>query len=183
MTKTEELPDVEPKKVSNLYSRTDVLKAISEFFSDVLPRMDYEEEHFWVNIRIIICIVCCSFGAYAQFMTKFPKDTFILGLCVAGYFVFSGVLTLIDYMVSKTSVMCLKLNGDAVFFDITMAAFSHEIKFGLRSRKKEVTVTGSIASYFDVEGYMASEVLMSEFTALVSKYEKEAATTKKDKKA
>jgi hypothetical protein len=183
MTKTEELPDVEPKKVANLYSRTDILKAISEFFNDVLPRMDYEEEHFWVNIRIILCIVCCSFGAYAQFMTKFPKDSLILGLCVVGYFAFSGILALIDYQIIKTSVMCMRLNGDAVFLDVTMPAFSHEVTFVLRSRKKQVEIKGSIASYFDLEGYLSSESLMSEFTALVSKYEKEAAPTKKDKKA
>jgi len=183
MTKAEELPEFEPKKVPSLYSRTDVLKAISEFFNDVLPRMDYEEEHFWINIRIILCIVCCSFGAYAQFMTKFPQDTLVLGLCVAGYFAFSGILTLIDYKIIKTSVMCMRLNGDAVFLDVTMPAFSHEVTLGLRSRNKQVTAKGSIASYFDCAGYLSSESLMSEFTALVSKYEKEAALTKKDKKA
>jgi len=183
MTKAEELPDVEPKKVSNLYSRTDILKAISEFFNEALPRMDYDEEHFWVNIRIILCIVCCSFGAYAQFMCKFPQDTLILGLCVAGYFFFSGVLALIDYFVIKSSVMCMGLNGDAVFLDVTMPAFSGEVTLGLRSRDKEVTMKGSIAQFFDSEGYLSSENLMSEFTALVSKYEKEAVPTKKDKKA
>lgn len=32
------------------------------------------QDHFWTNIRIILCIVCCSFGCYAQFVLKFPKD-------------------------------------------------------------------------------------------------------------
>ena len=32
------------------------------------------QDHFWTNIRIILCMICCSFGCYAQFVLKFPKD-------------------------------------------------------------------------------------------------------------
>merc|ERR1719401_3379107 len=103
MTKTSkhaELPEIEEKKVGTLYARTDLVKAVSEYLIDALPRAEFEEDHFWTNIRIILCMVCCSFGLYAQFGTKkFPKDREILAVCVIGYFLVSGILALLDYFV------------------------------------------------------------------------------------
>ena len=32
------------------------------------------QDHFWTNIRIMLCVACCAFGCYAQFVLKFPKD-------------------------------------------------------------------------------------------------------------
>jgi hypothetical protein len=182
MTKRQELPEIEEKRVACLYSRTDILKCFGEFFVDALPRVGYEEDHFWVNIRILLCIVCCSFGAYAQFGTKFPQDTFILGCCVAGYFGFSGVLAIVDYKIITTSVMCIKIGNDAAFLDVTMPAFSHEVTLALRSRSKTVSEKSSVGNYFDLDGVLRQENLFKDFTALVEKFEKETGVGKKDKK-
>merc|ERR1719436_1713738 len=124
MTKAPELPQIETKKVSNLYSKTDLIKCISEYLNDALPRVGYVEDHFWTNIRIILCIVCCAFGCYAQFGTKFPQDRPTLFLCVVGYFAFSGILAIIDYWFIVMSVMCVKINEGtkevSVFVDVNI---------------------------------------------------------------
>ena len=172
-----ELPEIDDKKAGNLYSKTDLLKATSEFFNDALPRMGFQEDHFWTNIRIILCMICCSFGCYAQFVLKFPKDRLYIGGCVAGYFLFSGLVALIDMLVIKTSVICLKLSGETVFVDVTMLPFSQEMEIGLRTRigpkkKAEVSYKTSVGHYFDSDGYLGQEQILGEFLKLVKKFEK-----------
>merc|ERR1719473_1826288 len=102
---------MEEKRVATLYARTDLLKVISEYLSEAIPLAGHVEDHFWENIRILLCIACCSFGCYAQFGTKFPKDIPIIFVCVCGYFVFSGILGLIDYFVIKQSIMHIRINN------------------------------------------------------------------------
>eukprot|EP00419_Tripos_fusus_P024332 CAMPEP_0172709104 /NCGR_PEP_ID=MMETSP1074-20121228/53387_1 /TAXON_ID=2916 /ORGANISM="Ceratium fusus, Strain PA161109" /LENGTH=183 /DNA_ID=CAMNT_0013532245 /DNA_START=71 /DNA_END=622 /DNA_ORIENTATION=+ len=171
MAKDLELPPVDEKKVGSLYSKTDLMKVMSEYFNDALPRAGYVEDHFWINIRIMLCVACCGFGMYAQFGTKFPKDRHMLALCVAGYFIFSGVLALLDYWVISMSVMCIKVGEDSVFVDVNLPAFSHEVTLSLRSRAKKVSQKDSIGKYFDTEGILRPANVFSDFTELLRKYE------------
>ncbi|CAJ1328065.1 unnamed protein product [Effrenium voratum] len=170
-----EFPEVEDKKAGSLYSKTDLVKVVSEFFNDAIPRMGFQEDHFWTNIRIMLCIICCSFGCYAQFGLKFPKDRIYIGICVAGYFLFTGLVQLIDMLVIKTSVICLKVNGKTVFVDVTMLPFSHEMEIGLRTEiglKKQAVVSHktSVGSYFDSDGYIGQEEILTEFLKLVDRF-------------
>merc|ERR1711957_990761 len=109
----------------------------------------YQEDHFWTNIRIILCMVCCAFGCYAQFGTKkFPKDMDILTICVGGYFCFSGILTLVDYFHIKASVMCVKFGDVSVFVDVNLPQFSDEVTMELRSADKTVSHKTSVGASF-----------------------------------
>jgi len=158
-------------EVGSLYSSTDLLKVIAEYLNDSLPRVGFEEDHFWTNIRIIVCIICCSFGAYAQFGAKFPDDRMLIMFCVAGYFGFSGVLNLIDYFVIKTSVMHIQINNELVFVDVNVEHFSTECTIALRSAAATVTHKEQVTKYFDSEGYLVQENLFKDFMALVTKFE------------
>mmetsp|Transcript_60289 Transcript_60289/g.111824 ORF Transcript_60289/g.111824 Transcript_60289/m.111824 type:complete len:176 (+) Transcript_60289:49-576(+) len=171
MTKTE-LPPIEPKKATNLYSKTDLVKALSEYLNDALPRGGFQEDHWWANIRIVICAICCSFGLYAQFGTKFPQDRLILGGCVLGYFSFSAVLYVIDYWVVKQSVMCLKLGGERVFVDIIMPSFSPEVTVMLRSSSRKESFKKSVKEYFDSDGFLRQENVFNDVTDLTKTFEK-----------
>ncbi|CAE7748826.1 unnamed protein product [Symbiodinium sp. CCMP2456] len=185
-----ELPDIDDKKAGSLYSKTDLLKAANEFFNDALPRIGFQEDHFWTNIRIMLCVACCAFGCYAQFVLKFPKDRLMIGVCVAGYFFFTGLVTLIDMLVIKTSVICIKVSGQTVFVDVTMQPFSHEMTIGLRNHiglKKDTPISHktSVGEYFDSDGYLGQEEILAAFMKLVKRFEKEhdgkEAEKKKDK--
>mmetsp|Transcript_24145 Transcript_24145/g.61302 ORF Transcript_24145/g.61302 Transcript_24145/m.61302 type:complete len:184 (+) Transcript_24145:147-698(+) len=181
MGKAPEQPkDIEEKRAASLYSKTDLLKVVADYFNDALPRTGYEEEHFWTNVRIMLCIMCCSFGVYAQFGTKFPKDRVVLGLCVCGYFVFSAILAAVDYLVIATSVMCIKIGEDSVFVDVNLPAFSEEISLQLRCKDKTVSHKCSVGLYFDSEGLLEQGALFNDFVKLVKEYEGKG-TGKKDK--
>merc|ERR1712129_591453 len=104
----------------------------------------YLEDHFYMGIRIMLCVACCGFGMYAQFGTKFPKDRHILALCVAGYFLFSGVLAALDYWIISMSVMCIKVGDSSAFVDVNLPAFSHEVTISLRSGNRKVSHKDSV---------------------------------------
>ena len=123
MGKTPELLEIDATFAGSLYSRTDLLKVLAEYLNDALPRVGYQEDHFWTNVRIVLCMACCGFGLYGQFGTKFPQDRMILGGCVVGYFLFSGILTIFDYFILKSSVICLKIKDSAVHVDLDMPPF------------------------------------------------------------
>merc|ERR1712187_636879 len=82
--KVQELPEIEDKTEGSLYARVDLLKAISEYFNDALPQLGFDEDHTWMNVRILLSMVCWAFGCYAQFATKFPKDRTVIFYCVSG---------------------------------------------------------------------------------------------------
>jgi len=171
MPKGPEMPELDEKIASSLYSKTDLLKAISEYYNDALPRSGYQEDHFWTNIRIILCIICCAFGVYAQFGTKFPQDRLVLSMCVAGYFAVSGGLAVIDYFIITLSVMCIKIGDESVFLDVSLPTFSEKLTISLRSRRKKESIETSVGHYFDCDGVLRQEHIFTDFIDLVAKYE------------
>lgn len=171
MSKAPDVPVVEMSKVGALYSRTDLLKAFSEYFAEALPRAGYEEDHHWTNIRIILCTICCLFGLYAQFGAKFPRDRLVIACCVAAYFAFSGILTLMDLVVIKKSVTFVKLKEGSVSVDVDVPMFSSEVEISLRSREKQVLKKASLGEYFDKDGFLDQEATFATFMSLVKDYE------------
>ena len=102
------------------------------------------------------------------------EDQIVIALCVAGYFSFTGLVSLIDFFVTKTSVLCIKVAGDSVFVDVTMQQFSSEIELGVRSLNgKKVTNKCSVGRFFDSDGYLHQENMHEDFLKLVKRYEKE----------
>jgi len=166
-------PEIEPKKVGSLYASTDLLKVLAEYINDCLPRVGFEEDHFWTNIRIIFCIISCSFGMYAQFVAKFPTDRMIIMLCVVGYFSFSGLLGLMDYLVIKESIMHIQINNELVYVDCGVEPFSTACHISLRSATKLVKHSDQVTKYFDSEGFLVQENLFKDVMALITKFEAE----------
>jgi len=160
------------KKLGSLYSKTDILKAVGEYCIDALPQVGYPEDHFWTNVRILLSMVCCAFGCWGQFGTKFPKDWVILAGCVAGYFVFAGVITVLDYIVVKQAVMCTKLsNGEIVFIDANLPMFSTEFTLTARGSSKKIDHKVDVTHYFDSDGVLRQEHLFNDLTQLLKKFE------------
>eukprot|EP00931_Biecheleriopsis_adriatica_P046876 TRINITY_DN2696_c0_g1_i3.p1 TRINITY_DN2696_c0_g1~~TRINITY_DN2696_c0_g1_i3.p1 ORF type:complete len:219 (-),score=46.36 TRINITY_DN2696_c0_g1_i3:224-787(-) len=177
-----ELPEMEDRKVGDLYSKTDILKYMGEFFNDALPRMGLQEDHFWTNIRIILTMGCCGMGLYAQFGLNYKKDRYYMMATLAGYYIFTGLVALIDYFAIKKSVICIKVADESAFLDVIMESFSSEVTIALRSKARTVSHKTSVGNYFDKEGYLCQEELHADFVALVKRFEKEAGAAEKGEK-
>mmetsp|Transcript_18965 Transcript_18965/g.28512 ORF Transcript_18965/g.28512 Transcript_18965/m.28512 type:complete len:181 (-) Transcript_18965:90-632(-) len=172
-------PDLDDKAAGNLYSKTDLIKVLAEYYNDVLPQCGYEEDHLWTNIRILLCLICCSFGLYAQFGTKFPDDKQILGLCVLAYFFMSAVLAAVDFFVMALSVMSVKIKGETVFLDLDLPNFDSKMTLTLRSKTRSETVTSDVAGYFDSNGLLCQEAVFKDLVELLQLWE--GKETKKSK--
>lgn len=160
--------------MSAMYSRTDLIKVLAEYTNDALPKAGYPEDHYWTNVRIVLCMACCVFGLCGQFGTKYPKvegDRMNLALCVVGYFAFSGILTAFDYFIVKSSVMCIKINGSAVHVDLDMKPFEDIITISLRSSEKSVQDSKSVGRYFDRDGYLCQENFFADVEELIHQFE------------
>jgi hypothetical protein len=77
--------NVEDKKASNVYSRIDIVKAVTEFLEEVrphsfrvsiflkaLPQVGKPLNMKWSNIRLTLMFAACAASLYGQFGTKFP---------------------------------------------------------------------------------------------------------------
>eukprot|EP00927_Polykrikos_kofoidii_P007123 TRINITY_DN128_c0_g2_i1.p1 TRINITY_DN128_c0_g2~~TRINITY_DN128_c0_g2_i1.p1 ORF type:complete len:182 (-),score=32.60 TRINITY_DN128_c0_g2_i1:205-750(-) len=179
MPKQVEPPDIEEKSVGSLYSKVDILKVVGEYISDSLVAIDYEEDHFWTNIRMFLCALSCAFGAYGQLGTKFPDDKHAISLCVVGYFLTSAIVAVVDFLVVKTSVLCVRVGSESVFVDLDMPSFSEQLTITLRSRTNQVSMTKSVADYFDTDHILRAEHVFRDIMSLMKKYE--AKDGKKDK--
>merc|ERR1719189_1648802 len=81
----------------------------------------------------------------------------ILAGCVVGYFAVNGILTAMDYFITKTSVMSFNIGEDTVFLDLTLPPFSDQLTVALRSGKKTVSKDLSVGAYFDSDGILHQE--------------------------
>ena len=105
-------------------------------------------------------------------MTKFPKDRSSILICVAGYFAFSFILAVLDWLVIGQSAMCIKIGDQSVLIDVRLPSFSPELLITLRCRETtrlEVLNT-SAAKYLDTDGLLDQEALFNDFNGLVTKF-------------
>mmetsp|Transcript_7796 Transcript_7796/g.21370 ORF Transcript_7796/g.21370 Transcript_7796/m.21370 type:complete len:176 (-) Transcript_7796:124-651(-) len=159
-------PQVEPKKAASLYSKTDLVKAITEWCTDALPLAGYEELHFWGNIRILLGFIGVSFGLYGQFGVKFPRDIVGLALCVVGYWITSGLMTLLDFFIMKSSVIRVKVGNETVFVDALIPSFSSDLTLTVRTLSKSASFKTEVGRYFDSDGYLRGEALFADIVKL-----------------
>eukprot|EP00812_Abedinium_dasypus_P008539 NODE_2293_length_960_cov_280.321547.p1 GENE.NODE_2293_length_960_cov_280.321547~~NODE_2293_length_960_cov_280.321547.p1 ORF type:complete len:221 (+),score=77.71 NODE_2293_length_960_cov_280.321547:3-665(+) len=160
--------EVDEKRVGNLYSKTDILKAMAEYYSDALPK-HFEERHLWSYVRIGLCFCACLFGCYAQFVAKW-QDRLVLVICVIGYFLFNCIATVLEYAVMKNSVMSLTIDGAPVFLDLDMKSFSKYLILSLRKAKRIATRSTDVATLFDSDGVLCQENAHAEFVKVLEEY-------------
>lgn len=181
MAKTElALPEVEERKVGSLYSRTDLLKAISDFLFEVMPEIGYPEHHRLTDIRIVLCAVCSVCAMYAQFGTKFPDDRPLLIVLVMAYFAVTGVVTLLDLYVIRDAMMCIELkDGTAASIEVSLPMFSSEVELKLTTSKRMESLKTDIGKWFDTDGYLNNEPFFKDLTGLLHRLESPKEESKK----
>lgn len=91
-------------------------QAIKTVLDDSLVQMvserGYQEDQGVSNVKIVLGLLASSFGLFGQFhehmgFQKFPDDRHILGACVAGYMVCSGLLSVLAVVVEKNYIASL----------------------------------------------------------------------------
>mmetsp|Transcript_13984 Transcript_13984/g.27826 ORF Transcript_13984/g.27826 Transcript_13984/m.27826 type:complete len:260 (+) Transcript_13984:20-799(+) len=89
-----------------------VKQTLDESVIKAVLDLDYTENHYWDNIKLLLMVVACLFAMVAQFYPMpFPDSRPLLGVCCAAYFVASSVLQLIVTYIEKD---CIMITGPTV---------------------------------------------------------------------
>lgn len=162
--------------VIGLYSPGDLLRALTEFINDVSPeiRYEYEEDHFWTDVRIGLGCICSAIALYAWFGTKLPDDREITLACVVGYFFFSCCIYYLDVSIIRNTAICLRRkDGSRLHIEVSMPNFSPEpegpeICIELRTNTGlSHSASKGVSAYFDKEGYLDQAAFFADLKNLV----------------
>ena len=115
---------------------------------------------------------------YAQFGLKFPDDYWTLAACVGTYFVLSGFVTALDYLVVKESNFVVRDPKGDIFVGFQMKKGESKATLNLRqgTRKSESKI--EIDKLFDVEGTLLQTPTLNMFTQYLANF----SSTKESKK-
>eukprot|EP00614_Pseudopedinella_elastica_P009888 CAMPEP_0172584126 /NCGR_PEP_ID=MMETSP1068-20121228/3716_1 /TAXON_ID=35684 /ORGANISM="Pseudopedinella elastica, Strain CCMP716" /LENGTH=292 /DNA_ID=CAMNT_0013378205 /DNA_START=22 /DNA_END=904 /DNA_ORIENTATION=- len=83
-----------------------VKQVLDESVVKAVLELDYTENQYWDNIKLVLMVVACLFAMVAQFYPMpFPESRPLLGVCCFSYFVASTVLQLIVTYIEKDCIM------------------------------------------------------------------------------
>merc|ERR1719379_706010 len=130
---------VPDKTAMNLYSRTDLLKGISDFLQEALPGIGWPEDHFWCDVRLCLGVLCSIVALFAQFGNNFPKNLehhTKLRYSVYCFWMIFSVLCAVDIIVIKRGILCIKspVDEQKIFIDVHLPDFSNQVTVGVRTR-------------------------------------------------
>mmetsp|Transcript_88871 Transcript_88871/g.254063 ORF Transcript_88871/g.254063 Transcript_88871/m.254063 type:complete len:175 (-) Transcript_88871:147-671(-) len=83
-----------------------VKQMLDESTVSAVLTLDYDENHYWDNVKLLLMVVACAFAMVAQFYPMpFPESRPLLGICCAAYFVASTVLQGIVTYIEQDTIM------------------------------------------------------------------------------
>ncbi|CEM05269.1 unnamed protein product [Vitrella brassicaformis CCMP3155] len=137
--------EMQERKLTNLYSETEIRQVLGEYLSEFLPLEGYIEDVSASNVRIVLAAAACLLAVASHFLVPFPQQRLTLGACVIVYFALNTLVLIVDSCFYKGSMMILKNEkGQKVYLDGDMARFDEHITFRLRSgyRSRHATAGG-----------------------------------------
>lgn len=171
----------EPVKIEK-WDGSKVKHALDDAAKKIMNEFGYEESHSLTDQRLAICTVACtlSLGALVyDYFFPFPASKYVLGFCSLGYFTLMLVFTIFVAFKEKNyvywgvqkdkaglgpvhywSVQSSLKRYDHIYTIII--AFHH----GKTNQRTEATISKSIGSWFDTDGYLVEQELMKDVKAL-----------------
>ena len=138
----------------------------------------YTEDHAIDNMKIGLMVVACIFASAGQFCpVPFPKCRPILGVCVAGYFFFSGILQLVvKFMERDIIFVSEKKPGDAAGIRVRTAFPRFQSDFSVIFQRDapdapEMEEKYCVGKFFDTDGYFYEQGLIDVVQKQADKFE------------
>jgi len=155
----------------NLYKKTDLEKSATDFFSRFVScSKELKEDHFYMNVKIIVGLICCGLGTFNQFYLKFPNDKPYILTCVCIYAMISVGLLFLDnyFLVKLASSFTYKGEGPYMLY-INLPMFSYEMTLTLKHKDKKEEITKNIANYWFNNGRPDTQEFFQDLNMLLGK--------------
>ena len=62
------------------------------------------ECNFWLDVKIVLLILCCVFAYVSHMVLRFPKDSMGVALCLAGYCLMMVIHWYIEAYIEKDNL-------------------------------------------------------------------------------
>jgi len=155
--------------VKNLYKKTDIDKGIVEFFDELINEAkELNQNHYYVNMKILIGLVALGVGALGQFVFKFPHAKFELTCCIAVYAILSGFLLFLDYYYIAQLIISFNFKGDGPYLlygDLPL--FKSDHKLTLKYENKSTDIIRCVGEYFFNNGVLDKKLFCSDLNRLL----------------
>eukprot|EP01088_Endostelium_zonatum_P003786 TRINITY_DN1496_c0_g1_i2.p1 TRINITY_DN1496_c0_g1~~TRINITY_DN1496_c0_g1_i2.p1 ORF type:complete len:188 (-),score=35.61 TRINITY_DN1496_c0_g1_i2:31-594(-) len=162
----------------NPYDQLAVKQIVDDTVLKVVDEEGCVEDTLYPNIKIVCGSVCCALALVSHFYpVPFPNNIPILILCVAGYFIFSTISTLIIYFYEKEIIFSGFKGGDRKHpFTVTTRFPKNQEFFTIEVEKPNPAGTGapvhrelsqSIGKWFDVAGGFLETEFTDDFKKLL----------------
>ncbi|OII74522.1 uncharacterized protein cubi_00075 [Cryptosporidium ubiquitum] len=173
-------------KVSNIYNEMDLIKSISNVVSSIISLSGLKEQVQTYHRKNILMLIATIFGVFGAVVFKFPKDQWLILLCVGGFFLSMFGTLLVDikspfsgftnsYLVPKNlqekGKFSLKniwnYNKDACYFTPKLNRTSNNIEFLIQNQECQVSKTIYIGKLFTCDGYINTDQIFEIVTKLI----------------
>lgn len=173
-------------KVSNIYNEMDLIKSISNVISSIISLSGLEEQVQIYHRKNILMLIATIFGVVGAVVFKFPKDQWLILLCVGGFFLSMLGTMLVDmnspfsgftnsYLVPKNlqnkDGFSLKnlwsYNNDACYVTLKLNRTSNNIEFLFQNQQNQVSKTIYIGKLFTCDGYINTDQIFEIVTKLI----------------
>jgi len=148
----------------------------------LLEKMGYVESHNLTDGKLLICTISVGFALFSllwDYLHPFPQSRTGLLICVLSYFLMMVVLIVYTVYKEKGCFMVAREKDKAgVDPDVIWTLSSRLKKFDDMyqllltctedKRTREASLTASVTKYFDVNGYLCSDIYNKHFLELHS---------------
>ncbi|PFH33155.1 hypothetical protein BESB_083540 [Besnoitia besnoiti] len=172
------------RRISNLYSEAELLRAVEDYVLDCLTHLGYSEHRVFSNIRLCLASIACCVGAYASFFVPLPIDSIQLKVAIGAFFGALLLLLCVETFFVKNAIACFKTKQGVPFFvDCHVDRATNDLVLAVRQKDACLSTASSVGRFFDEKGYLLIDTLYAELRKLLNDFEQGVTDETKKKPA
>jgi len=168
--------DLERYRSTQLYSTYENSKAILGSLTDAISKLGFKTDNKIQWVRIFMMAVMVLVAIYSHFFHRDVKEFRQEAImCVTFYFAVNIVMCMMDILLLHNSFLIIrhKISNEMMLIGLLMDKSNGDVTLEIRNLRgtKKVKITKNVASYFCENGFLETNVLVSDFMGLYKSYE------------
>ncbi|SBT76762.1 signal peptidase complex subunit SPC2, putative [Plasmodium ovale] len=142
-------------QVNNLYSEHEIKKVTQDYISEKIRGLNVDENVYYSNIRIMLCLMLVFIGSYCCVFVKYKKQPFLMIKLLVVFFALSIVLFLLEFFFFEDVFIILKTNnGGLVRLYFQLDVKKSSLCLAYKWNKKIHCTYFELGKLFNENGYL-----------------------------